>query len=755
MPAAALDQLPALLRQYWGFDTLRPMQERAIRCGIEGRDSLVVMPTGGGKSLCFQAPPLVNGGLTVVVSPLIALMKDQVDGLKLAGYPAASLNSHTSSSESREVSAAMEAGDLRLLYVAPERLFLEHFLAQLRRIGVRSFAIDEAHCISQWGHDFRPEYRRLSTLRELFPQAAVHAFTATATPRVRQDIAEQLHLRDPDTIVGIFDRPNLTYRVVARGDLDAQVEEACRRNPRDATIVYCMSRKETEQLAESLRAAGVKARAYHAGLDQKERKEVQDQFAQERLNVVVATVAFGMGIDRSNVRCVVHASHPKSLEAYQQETGRAGRDGLPSECLMLYSGSDLVRWERLIDMSARDSEFEVSPEWIRHQKEHARAMQRFCTTNACRHAELSEYFGQKYEPPGDAIETGRGCGACDVCLGELEDVPEAKIVAQKITSCVARLGLTLGRDGTPMEYGGKHIADILRGRTTQNVVERGHDKLSTYGLLREMDANELASCINQLVAQKVLRRNLGEYPTIGVGERARALLKGELDVRLVRTAGAKTFDGSGTGLRKKRDELDPVSGELFEVLRNLRRTLAQERSVPAFVILSDAVLRDIATIRPTTVRTLRTIQGIGETKARDFGERFIAAVVEFCRARGLQGDAPSRGAPKPAAEPKVKGKAVEMNRLFGEGLSIAQVMERTALAHSTVAGYLGEYIATCKPATIERWVSRETHAAVLDAAAKTGADRLKPIFDFLGGQVTYDEISWVLSYESARASHKA
>jgi ATP-dependent DNA helicase RecQ len=749
-----MDQLPALLRQYWGFDTLRPMQERAIRCGVEGRDSLVVMPTGGGKSLCFQVPPLVHGKLTVVVSPLIALMKDQVDGLKLAGYPAASLNSHTTPAESREVSAAMEVGELRLLYVAPERLFLEHFLAQLRRVGVHSFAIDEAHCISQWGHDFRPEYRRLSTLRDLFPKAAMHAYTATATPRVREDIAEQLHLKNPDIIVGIFDRPNLTYRVVARGDLDRQVEEACRRNPRDATIVYCMSRKETEQLAESLRASGIPARAYHAGLDQRERKEVQDQFAQERLNVVVATVAFGMGIDRSNVRCVVHASHPKSLEAYQQETGRAGRDGLPSECLMLYSGGDLVRWERLIDMSARDSEIEVSPEWIRHQKEHVRAMQRFCTTNACRHAELSEYFGQTYVPPGDAIESGRGCGACDVCLGELEDVPEAKVVAQKITSCVARLGLTLGRDGTPMEYGSKHIADILRGRTTRNVVDRKHDQLSTFGLLREMDANELASCINQLIAQKVLRRNTGEYPTIALGERALALLRGELDVRLVRTAGAKAFDGSGTGLRKQRDTLDPVSSELFEVLRNLRRTLAQERGVPAFVILGDAVLREIATIRPTTTRSFRTIHGVGEAKAREFGERFVAAVGEFCQTRGVQGDAPTRVARKTAAETKVKGRAAEMFRLFDEGLSIAQVMERTSLAHSTVAGYLGDYIAARKPACIERWVSRETRAAVLDAAAKTGADRLKPIFDFLGGQSTYDEIRWVLSYEKMRSEQQ-
>lgn len=742
------DALAPLLRRYWGFDTLRPMQARAIGCGIEGRDSLVVMPTGGGKSLCFQAPPLVHGKLTVVVSPLIALMKDQVDALRLAGYAAASLNSHTTAGEAREAARGMDSGELRLLYVAPERLFSETFIERLRQVGVHSFAIDEAHCISAWGHDFRPEYRRLSTLRELFPSASVHAFTATATPRVREDIAAQLHLREPEVIVGRFDRANLTYRVVARGDITAQVEEAARRHPRDATIVYCLSRKETEQIAMALRERGVAARAYHAGLEQGERREVQDAFAQERLNVVVATVAFGMGIDRSNVRCVVHVGHPKSLEAYQQETGRAGRDGLPSECLLLYSGGDAMRLERLIEMSAEGSEVEVSPEWIRHQKQHVREMQQYCTSGKCRHAALSEYFGQVYEVPASAgeEESGlRGCGACDVCLGELEMMPEAKVVAQKIVSCVARLGLTVSPDGSPMEYGAKHIGEILRGRAVQAVKERGHDQLSTFGLLREMGQSEIASCITQLVAQKVLRRDTGGFPTVGLGERARALLKGEIDVTLVRSKGAT---------KETRDALDPADAELFEALRELRRTLAQERQVPAFVILADTVLREIASRRPTTPASFRGIPGIGEAKTREFGPRFAGLVASFCKQRGLATDRGGGGAGTVTATSAPAPKAMstrtsEMFRMFEEGMAIEEVMRRTALARSTVGGYLGDYIAERKPAKIDAWVDATTYAAVVDAAGKTGADRLKPIFEFLGGKVGYDEIRWVLSHHRA------
>src|SRR5262245_62125295 len=356
-PAPSSPTLTVLevIRRYWGFSQLRPLQAEAIDAALASRDSLVVLPTGGGKSLCYQVPPAVSGGTDVVISPLISLMKDQVDGLRECGYPAAAIYSGIDGSQRREIEQDLTAGKYRLLFVAPERAVTGWFAEMARRLDVRRFAIDEAHCISHWGHDFRPEYRQLAALREKFPRASLHAFTATATPRVRDDIARQLGLREPAVLVGSFDRPNLTYRVLPQVDVYAQAIEVIRRHPDEAVIVYCISRKDTENVAETLKANGVAAEAYHAGLDPQTRHRVQDAFSAEKLNVVAATVAFGMGIDRSNVRCVLHTGMPKSIEHYQQETGLAGRDGLPSECVLLYSYGDAMKWESLFTKSTQEA----------------------------------------------------------------------------------------------------------------------------------------------------------------------------------------------------------------------------------------------------------------------------------------------------------------------------------------------------------------------------------------------------------------
>ena len=338
--AIPLERILEQVRAYWGFDTLRPLQEEAIRTALAGRDSVVVLPTGGGKSLCYQVPPLLTDRTDIVVSPLISLMKDQVDGLSVCGYPAAGIHSGLSGTEKAQVLQDLRAGRYRLIFVSPERLLQPAFLDMVEQLNVRSFAIDEAHCISHWGHDFRPEYRQLAVLKQRFPKASVHAYTATATQRVREDIAAQLHLNDPVMLVGTFDRSNLVYRVVPRVDIYAQVIDAVHRHKEQGVIVYCLSRKDTEAMADALQAAGIEARAYHAGLDRDERRRTQEAFAGESLNVVTATVAFGMGIDRSNVRCVIHATMPKSVEHYQQETGRAGRDGLEAQCLLFYSAAD-------------------------------------------------------------------------------------------------------------------------------------------------------------------------------------------------------------------------------------------------------------------------------------------------------------------------------------------------------------------------------------------------------------------------------
>ncbi len=596
------------------------MQAEAIGAGIDGRDSLVVMPTGGGKSLCYQIPPLVTGRLSIVVSPLIALMKDQVDALKLAGYPAAAMHSNVDPEELQQIRGEVEAKEISLLLVAPERLFSYGFINWLKSVGVGSFAIDEAHCISQWGHDFRPEYRRLAEVRDRFPEIAFHAYTATATPKVQADIVEQLRLHDPVKLVGRFDRPNLTYRILPRVKLIEQATEALMRHEDRAAIVYCLSRKDTETLSEALRARGVDARAYHAGLSAKERSRVSERFKTERLNVVVATVAFGMGIDRGDVRCVVHAAMPRTVEGYQQETGRAGRDGLPAECVMLYSSADVSRWTRIMESSAAESG--ADPEYLAQQKRMLEEMRRMAAGGLCRHRALTEYFGQQYEsPPG--LEAAQGCAGCDVCLQELEPVPDASVVAQKILSAVARVH---------QSYGAAHVIDILRGRATSRITDRGHHSLSVFGLLKNMRKATLQSCIDQLVDAQALAREEGEYPTLRFTPSSIEVLRGSRTVSLVRPKGGEDLRDSrraGSMVEGKASALADSDRQLFESLRLLRRAIADEMKVPPYIVCGDATLEEIARQRPTTDFQLMQVKGIGRRKLEQFGERLLAQVREF------------------------------------------------------------------------------------------------------------------------------
>ena len=500
------------MNRVWGFDTLRPLQAEAIDAALANRDALVVLPTGAGKSLCYQVPPLVADELTVVVSPLIALMKDQVDGLVLNAYPAAAVHSGCSQDELDRAQSLAADGSLRLLFVAPERLLSVRFDKLLGGMPVSRFAIDEAHCISHWGHDFRPEYRQLATLRQRFPNASIQAFTATATPRVQEDIVKQLSLRDPAVHVGVFDRPNLVYRVLPRVARDDQIAEILSRHKDEGAIVYCISRKDTEAIAEALRARQIDAKAYHAGLNHNKRSRVQEYFINERTDVVVATVAFGMGIDRSNVRCVIHAALPKSVEAFQQETGRAGRDGLESECVLLHSSSDAARWRRLYEMSA--AEGDSGPEVLQAQLSLLEEMRSFANGAGCRHQSLSNHFGQSYE--------NDGCGACDVCLDELDIRDDSADIARKVLSCIARLRLHSGLD-----FGAAHVADVLRGSRARKILDHKHDQISTHGILRDHPRDTVMSFINQLIDRGVLERSTGEYPVLLLNEASRQVLKAE------------------------------------------------------------------------------------------------------------------------------------------------------------------------------------------------------------------------------------
>jgi ATP-dependent DNA helicase RecQ len=615
----SLTDLQEIVVRYWGYRALRPLQDRAMQAVLDGRDSLVVLPTGGGKSLCYQAPAVLRGGTTVVISPLIALMKDQVDSLRAVGIAAATIDSSLSAAERFSYEMDVRQGEIRLLFLSPERLVQTDFYRVLQQIDVRTFAIDEAHCISHWGHDFRPEYRQMSRLREFFPQAAVHAYTATATEQVRQDIIAQLSLKDPVVLVGNFDRPNLIYRILPRHEVLKQTLDVLERHEGEAGIIYCLRRRDVDELAASLQKKHIKARAYHAGMSGDERQSAQEAFASEQADVIVATVAFGMGIDRSNVRFVLHTAMPKSLEHYQQETGRAGRDGLEAECVLLYSGGDMFSLRSMLEKSAKEAGNEAHlPGVLRHLDD----MDRYCRGAMCRHSALVRYFGQTYE--------GDNCNACDVCLGDTESVPDATVVAQKILSCVARV---------KERFGIGHVTAVLRGENTENVRNRGHDKLTTFGLLKVHSKADVRDWVYQLIGQGVLLQVGDEYPLLRLNEASWEVMRGQRQVRLVQMVRRKK------GERPEKAKVETISWEgvdreLFEALRRLRRNLAHDRQVSPFIVFTDNTLREMARIRPSTLERLRLIPGVGDKRLRDFGGLFLTLIADQCRTRGLSFDVP-------------------------------------------------------------------------------------------------------------------
>lgn len=724
----ASDAVLEVVSRTWGFSSLRPLQRQAIDAVLSRRDSLLVVPTGAGKSLCYQAPALLLDGVTVVVSPLIALMKDQVDALVTNGVRAAAWNSTTSADDAREIEHDLLTGTLRLLFVSPERLAAGSFRALLRRAPIRAFAIDEAHCISHWGHDFRPEYRQLRELRTLFPDASLHAFTATATEQVRADIVQQLGLRDALVLVGDLDRPNLRYRVTRRTDDIGQIEEVLKEHPGEAGIVYCIRRKDVDATTSVLRSRGVRVAGYHAGMEPEERRQAQEDFSSERVDVVVATVAFGMGIDRSNVRFVIHAGMPKSLEHYQQEAGRAGRDGLVSDCVLLHDPSDAMTWRFILEQGSTDSEqLDIAFSQLA-------AMESFCSAALCRHQALVEHFGGTWER--------ESCDACDICLGEQEEVGDALTVAQKILSCVVRLR---------NPYGSRYVAGVLHGERSAKVIERGHEELSTFGLLGNHEIAEIRNWIAQLVGQKVLLQSGAPYPVLHLGQHGRSVLRGEHPVRLLRPA-AEPRGGSGE------TDWTGVDRDLFEALRSWRRVTADQRGVPPFVIFGDRTLREIAAVRPSRREGLRSITGVGERKLAELGTGVFDVLDRFSNDKGLSRDqapyAPVASAPKR----KTAARSVRddfVRRLFSTGASIEHVMSETQRARSTVIGYLAGLI---EEGAIEvplgTWVRPEAEVRIREAAAQVGTELLKPIREVVGEEILYEEIHLVVAClrNEARAS---
>ncbi len=708
-PAPQSADLAEIVRRFWGYGSLRPLQEKAMESVIAGRDSLVVLPTGGGKSLCYQAPALALDGMAIIISPLISLMKDQVDGLRAVGAGAACINSSLTVRERRETHELIQAGQVKLLYVAPERVVKPDFIDYLKQLKISFVAIDEAHCISQWGHDFRPEYRALESLRSAFPEVAFHGYTATATPQVRADVCASLKLKKPEILVASADRPNLVYAAERRTDEVAQVLEVVERHKGESGVIYCITRKKVEELCVQLNAKGHAALPYHAGMDAASRQKNQEAFSREGAEIIVATVAFGMGIDKPDVRYVVHTGMPKTIEHYQQESGRAGRDGLEAECRLLYSGTDFSLWEYLL----KDQD-EASKKIARAK---LNDMYNYCTGVTCRHRVLMAYFGETIEKTH--------CGACDLCLGNADMVKDALVIAQKILSCVVRLGDVAGPSYTTL---------ILTGSREARVLEKGHDKLSTWGLLQEHDAKNIRNWIEQLASQGYLRK-AGEYNILEVTTKGRLLLRGEETPRLLKPAeGPRARSRESAASAKSWSGVDKA---LFEALRALRREIAQESGIPAFAIFGDAALRDMARRKPANKKEFLQVSGVGEKKCADYAARFLPVIQQYA------GEKKSAAKSEKAAKPnKARDEAFA---LYKQGWGIAEVAEHLNRSSFQATMLLKEYIRANGITDPTEWVDPVVAEDIAYAVEEIGKRPMEDLFERLNREVDVELISVVIA----------
>ncbi len=602
-------KLYSTLKQYYGYDEFRPLQKSIVTDVLNKKDVFVLIPTGGGKSLCYQLPALIQDGITIVVSPLIALMKDQVDGLIQNGATDAFFNSSLTNQEKDQVKSDLIQNKTKLLYVAPERLMQSEFLDFMQSLPISLFAIDEAHCISEWGHDFRPEYRKLSRLKKLFPHVSIIALTATATERVSQDIIKQLGLENANKYQASFNRPNLSYKIIDKFDAVSQTLEYIKDHPDQSGIIYCHSRKNVETLTKDLQDHAIKALSYHAGLDDEVRKSHQEKFIKDEGVVMVATVAFGMGIDKPNVRFVIHADLPSNIERYYQETGRAGRDGLESECILLFNPSDREKIKFFIDQKTDPDEKHIAHIQLT-------SMLRYAQSHQCRRAKLLDYFGETLEK--------KNCQNCDNCLFPKETF-DATEIAQKILSCVYRVG---------QRFGAKYISDILNGRNTKQILQNDHQKLSTYGIIRDYNTHQIQNFILELIQEDLIEQTEGQYPVLRLNNKSHQLLKNLLQVHLTKPVTLvqppkSSYPTTTTGFT-------PFDTQLFNLLRALRKDLAEKQNLPPYIIFSDASLRDMATFYPQTKQQFAQIKGVGDQKLVQYGDSFIAEIIAYCNPKGIK-----------------------------------------------------------------------------------------------------------------------
>ncbi len=702
----------SILNTVFGYADFRPLQAQVIDQIVGNTDTLVIMPTGGGKSLCYQVPALILDGLTVVISPLIALMQDQVRQLHELGIKAATLNSMVMRDDYDKIVGQVVRGELDLLYLAPETLFTDRILTLLSQQKVSCLAIDEAHCISSWGHDFRPEYRRLVEVRQRFPNAVCVALTATATPRVREDIQSMLGFTQSSTFIDSFDRPNLMLDLQPKQSPTRQITQFLASRKDQSGIVYCFSRAQVDNLATALQDQGYTALPYHAGLNDEVRRRNQERFIRDDVQIMVATIAFGMGINKPDIRWVIHNDLPKNIESYYQQVGRAGRDGLPAHCLLLFSYGDIVKQRHFISEKTNPHEKQVAESQLQQ-------LVGFAETIDCRRKPLLAYLGEVYEP--------ENCSQCDNCTGTKE-VEDVTVAAQKFLSCVYR---------TEQRFGAVYVIDVLLGSRGQKILQNQHDQLSTYGIGKDYTKKQWQHLANQFQQAGLLRRN--EHGSLGLTDKAMLVLKSQEKVQA-------RMDLMPSASKSKAIDLN-YDTALFDALRAYRKQLADEMNVPPYAVFADKALAEMATLFPQTEAGFLAINGVGQHKLKKYGADFIERIRAYCEPRDLSDKTATRQ--QRQATPRKDNGQKKRHEIVGDafknGMSIAELASEWQVKHSTIVAHLSKYMQSggeLTSAEIEGICSltQDTQDAVLAAFEVEGAEALRPVYEAFDGQISYDDL---------------